>query len=318
MLIALEWILELLLSGNLILTGQLRLAGDLLHPFGGADRVHRRLVARGLGRAKGFRLDDAGRLIAADVGLVQSTGRIDVAGAAGCLDLAKATRLGRGRASRAFGLCPTGRGNLVEQLICGKRIGAIGGPERLILDLSQVGVMRAVLALQIEVFANRVVEYSHDARSDRLEGSKLRRYRAHVIAGRTPGPCTHATNLRPFALTAALRGVAAKSTPAWLLLGGRAWAGRGRRPDLGLAGPLRPQERAVGRIHEPLEVLSRVWNRRHTQADRDSHPPAVAQRDLGSPHPVGQTLAHDESALAIGLEQDHGELVAAVACRDVD
>ena len=67
-----------------------------------------------------------------------------------------------------FGLGLRGAGgrNPAEELAGRKGIGAIGRTERLILDLSYIGVPGAVLALQIEVFANRVVEYAHGARSD--------------------------------------------------------------------------------------------------------------------------------------------------------
>ena len=46
----------------------------------------------------------------------------------------------------------------------GERVGLIARPEGLVLDLAQLGVARAVLPLQIEVFAYRVVEYAHDPR----------------------------------------------------------------------------------------------------------------------------------------------------------
>ena len=68
-------------------------------------------------------------------------------------------QIGLAQAARTVGLR---RRDLVEELARGEGIRAIRRSERVILDLPNIGVSGAVLALQIEVFANRVVEYAHE------------------------------------------------------------------------------------------------------------------------------------------------------------
>jgi hypothetical protein len=77
----------------------------------------------------------------------------------------RAEGLGRNHPCRLFAAVPRcTAGHLAVELAGCERIRSIGRSERLVLDLSQLGVAGAVLALQVEVFANRVVEYAHDAR----------------------------------------------------------------------------------------------------------------------------------------------------------
>ena len=57
--------------------------------------------------------------------------------------------------------------DIAEQLTAGyKRVGLFALSESLVLDLAQLGVACAVLSLQIEVLAYRVVEYAHSPRFD--------------------------------------------------------------------------------------------------------------------------------------------------------
>src|SRR5262249_42780449 len=141
-------------AGNLVLAWELRLAGDRLEalrhlrglPEGLETRLRTQIRLRGEGLGLRFRLHQHGRLLVAEV-----TGRSRGAacGGRGC-----GGRLGRCR-------------HLTEQLATGReRVRLIARPEGLVFDLTQLGVSRAVLPLQIEVFAYRVVEYAHDARFD--------------------------------------------------------------------------------------------------------------------------------------------------------
>src|SRR5262249_35146134 len=174
LLIPFERVLQALLAPDLG-ARELRLARNRACWAGGrAGKIGRRRRRTGIrwrrGRwlSQGLGLDQAGRLLASSrIGLAQAVGQPRALEAAGrALLVEQGGRVGR-RASPGL---PGYRGNLAEELITRERVRPIGRTERLVLDLTDIDVPGAVLPLQIEVFANRVVEYAHDARPGRLEG----------------------------------------------------------------------------------------------------------------------------------------------------